>query len=161
MNMNAFLIPIVLQACGVLVLIAEIVLPSAGILTIIAASLIGYSLYLVFTDISNFAGMMFILADLIVLPVAVFAGFKLMASSPVTLKTTLSRAAGYSSQSEALAAYLGKTGTAITDLRPAGTARIEEKRVDVVSRGEYINKGSMVRVTAVEGNRVVVREISK
>lgn len=158
--MNTFLIPIVLQVCGALVLIAEIVLPSAGILTIIAASLIGYSLYMVFTGISTFAGVMFVLADLFVLPAVVFAGFKLMASSPVTLTTSLSREAGYSSQSEALAAYLGKTGTAITDLRPAGTARIEEKRVDVVSRGEYINKGSQVRVTAVEGNRVVVREIS-
>lgn len=158
--MNTFLIPIVLQVCGALVLIAEIVLPSAGILTIIAASLIGYSLYMVFTGISTFAGVMFVLADLFVLPAVVFAGFKLMASSPVTLTTSLSREAGFSSQPEALAAYLGKTGTAITDLRPAGTARIEEKRVDVVSRGEYINKGSQVRVTAVEGNRVVVREIS-
>ncbi len=159
--MKAFLVPVVLQALGVLVLIAEIVLPSAGILTIIAASLIGYSLYLVFTGISNFAGMMFILADLFILPAAVFAGFKLMALLPVTLKTSLSRAAGYSSQPEALAGWLGKTGEAITDLRPAGTARIDGKRVDVVSRGEYINKGSLIRVTAVEGNRVVVREISK
>lgn len=159
--MKAFLLPVVLQAMGALVLIAEFVLPSAGILTFIAASLIGYSLYIVFTDISTFAGMMFVLADLFVLPVAVFAGFKLMASSPVTLKTALSRDAGYTSQSEALAGWLGKTGEAITDLRPAGTAKIEGKRVDVVSRGEYINKGSLIRVTAVDGNRVVVREISK
>lgn len=159
--MKVFLLPVVLQAMGALVLIAEFVLPSAGILTFIAASLIGYSLYIVFTDISTFAGMMFVLADLFVLPVAVFAGFKLMASSPVTLKTALSRDAGYTSQSEALAGWLGKTGEAITDLRPAGTAKIEGKRVDVVSRGEYINKGSLIRVTAVDGNRVVVREISK
>lgn len=159
--MKAFFLPVVLQAIGALVLIAEFILPSAGILTFIAASLIGYSLYIVFTDISTFAGMMFVLADLFVLPAVVFAGFKLMASSPVTLNTSLSRDAGYTSQSEALAGWLGKTGEAITDLRPAGTAKIEGKRVDVVSRGEYIGKGSLIRVTAVDGNRVVVREISK
>jgi membrane-bound ClpP family serine protease len=159
--MKVFLLPVVLQAMGAIVLIAEFVLPSAGILTFIAASLIGYSLYIVFTDISTFAGMMFVLADLFVLPAAVFAGFKIMASSPVTLKTALSRDAGYTSQSESLAGWLDKTGEAITDLRPAGTAKIEGKRVDVVSRGEYINKGSLIRVTAVDGNRVVVREISK
>jgi membrane-bound ClpP family serine protease len=159
--MKALWIPILLQALGALVLIAEFVLPSAGILTIIAASLIGYSLYMVFTDISTFAGYMMILADLFVLPAVVFVGFKIMASSPVTLKTSLSREAGYTSQSEALAGWLGKTGEAITDLRPAGTAKIEGKRVDVVSRGEYIGKGSQIRVTAVDGNRVVVREISK
>jgi membrane-bound ClpP family serine protease len=159
--MNAFLFPVVLQVLGALVLIAEFVLPSAGILTIIAASLIGYSLYMVFTGISTFAGYMFILADIFLLPVVVFAGFKLMASSPVTLKSSLSRDAGYSSQSETLIGWLDKTGEAITDLRPAGTARIDGKRVDVVSRGEYISKGSLVRVTTVDGNRVVVREISK
>jgi membrane-bound ClpP family serine protease len=159
--MNAFLLPVVLQVLGALVLIAEFVLPSAGILTVIAASLIGYSLYMVFTGISTFAGYMFILADIFLLPVVVFAGFKLMASSPVTLKSSLSRDAGYSSQSETLTGWLDKTGEAITDLRPAGTARIDGKRVDVVSRGEYISKGSLVRVTTVDGNRVVVREISK
>jgi membrane-bound ClpP family serine protease len=159
--MNAFLLPVVLQVLGALVLIAEFVLPSAGILTVIAAFLIGYSLYMVFTGISTFAGYMFILADIFLLPVVVFAGFKLMASSPVTLKSSLSRDAGYSSQSETLTGWLDKTGEAITDLRPAGTARIDGKRVDVVSRGEYISKGSLVRVTTVDGNRVVVREISK
>jgi membrane-bound ClpP family serine protease len=159
--MNAFLFPVVLQVLGALVLIAEFVLPSAGILTVIAAFLIGYSLYMVFTGISTFAGYMFILADIFLLPVVVFAGFKLMASSPVTLKSSLSRDAGYSSQSETLTGWLDKTGEAITDLRPAGTARIDGKRVDVVSRGEYISKGSLVRVTTVDGNRVVVREISK
>jgi membrane-bound ClpP family serine protease len=159
--MNAFLLPVVLQVLGALVLIAEFVLPSAGILTVIAAFLIGYSLYMVFSGISTFAGYMFILADIFLLPAVVFAGFKLMASSPVTLKTSLSRDAGYSSQSEILAGWLGKTGEAITDLRPAGTAKIDGNRVDVVSRGEYISKGSMVRVTMVDGNRVVVREISK
>lgn len=159
--MNAFLIPVVLQVMGALVLIAEFILPSAGILTIIAAALIGYSLYMVFTDISTFAGYMFILADIFVLPAVVFAGFKLMASSTMTLKTSLTREAGYSSQSETLAGWLGKTGEAVTDLRPAGTARIDGKRVDVVSRGEYITRGSMIRVSAVDGNRVVVREITK
>ncbi len=159
--MNPFLFPVILQVLGALVLIAEFVLPSAGILTVIAASLIGYSLYMVFTGISTFAGYMFILADIFVLPAVVFAGFKLMAASPVTLKTSLSRAAGYSSQAEILSGWLNKTGEAITDLRPAGTARIDGKRVDVVSRGEYISKGSLIRVTTVEGNRVVVREISK
>ena len=53
---------------------------------------------------------------------------------------------------------LERTGTALTTLRPAGTALIEGKRVDVVTEGQLIERGAAVRVVAVEGLRVVVRE---
>jgi membrane-bound serine protease (ClpP class) len=57
----------------------------------------------------------------------------------------------------ALAVRIGEEGEALTLLRPAGTARIGERRVDVVSEGDYIAAGSRVRVTQVEGIRVVVK----
>jgi membrane-bound ClpP family serine protease len=156
---DKLVLPIVLQLAGVLVVIAEVVIPSAGILSIIAAGLIGYSIYLVFTGISSAAGMVFIAGDIIALPVVLVVGLKLLAKSPATLKTSLSRSQGFTSQSEELAGYKGKTGKAITDLRPAGAATIEDQRVDVVSRGEYIEKGASVLVLAVDGNRVVVKKI--
>ena len=52
---------------------------------------------------------------------------------------------------------LGETGVALTDLRPAGTAHIALRRVDVTSEGGYVAKGSDVTVVRVEGNRVTVR----
>jgi membrane-bound serine protease (ClpP class) len=55
---------------------------------------------------------------------------------------------------------LEKTGTALTPLRPAGTAVIDGKRVDVVTEGQMIERGTPVRVIAVEGMRVVVREFN-
>jgi membrane-bound serine protease (ClpP class) len=55
---------------------------------------------------------------------------------------------------------LEKTGTALTPLRPAGSAVIDGKRVDVVTEGPMIERGTPVRVIAVEGLRVVVREFS-
>jgi len=157
--MSKLILPILLQLAGVLVVIAEIVIPSAGILAVLACSLIGYSIYLVFTSISSSAGMAFIVVDIIAFPVVLMVGLKLLVKSPVTLKTELSRAEGYSSQSEELLAYQGKTGTAMSDLRPAGAAIIENQRVDVVSRGEYIEKGATIVVLAIDGNRVVVKKI--
>ena len=53
---------------------------------------------------------------------------------------------------------LNHTGTALSALRPAGTAMIEGKRVDVVTEGQMIEPGAIIRVVAVEGMRVVVRE---
>lgn len=143
------------------VLIAEIIIPSGGILGVITVGLMGYSLYLVFTTISTFAGMVFVIADIIMFPVVLFVGIKLLAKSPATLKTSLSKANGFSSQSEELIEFLGLTGMAVTDLRPAGTAMINNQRVNVVSRGEYLDKGTKIVVLEVEGNRVVVKQAEK
>jgi membrane-bound serine protease (ClpP class) len=54
---------------------------------------------------------------------------------------------------------LNQTGTALTRLRPSGTAVINGRRVDVVSEGMMIERGQPVRVVAVEGLRVVVRAV--
>ena len=51
------------------------------------------------------------------------------------------------------------TGTALTILRPSGTALIDGRRVDVVTDGVLIEKGTPVKVVAVEGLRVVVRAV--
>lgn len=151
--------PIILQIAGILVLLAEVVLPSGGVLTILAVGLFGYSLYSVFTEVAMSIGMMFVVADIIILPIVLIAGLKLLAYSPVALRKSLKKTEGVTSQSEKLAGYMGKTGQTITHLRPAGTAFIDGRRVDVVSRGEFIEKERPVTVIAVEGNRVVVREV--
>uniref|UniRef100_UPI00406CB53D NfeD family protein n=1 Tax=Peribacillus sp. FSL E2-0159 TaxID=2975289 RepID=UPI00406CB53D len=54
---------------------------------------------------------------------------------------------------------LGVEGKALTDLRPSGTALVKEERVDVVTEGSFISKGSSIIIIKVEGSRVVVREI--
>ena len=155
---DSLLLPIILQLVGVVVIIAEIILPSGGILSIVALGVFGYSLFIVFNEISMIIGFSFVAADLILIPVLVIVGLKLLARSPVTLRKTLSRKEGVSSQSSELESYVGTQGNAVTDLRPAGIAVINGKRVDVVTRGEYLEKDSAIFVTAVTGNQIIVRK---
>jgi membrane-bound serine protease (ClpP class) len=54
---------------------------------------------------------------------------------------------------------VNRTGTALTTLRPSGTALIDGKRVDVVADGSLIEQGTTIKVVAVEGLRVVVRAV--
>jgi membrane-bound ClpP family serine protease len=54
---------------------------------------------------------------------------------------------------------LNGTGVALTQLRPSGTASIDGKRVDVVTEGGLIERGTKVKVVAVEGTRIVVRVV--
>lgn len=71
----------------------------------------------------------------------------------------LSAAEGFAAAPESDMQWLGKTGKATSPLRPAGIADIDGRRVDVVSDGEHIDAGQAVRVTRVDGNRIVVRHI--
>lgn len=54
---------------------------------------------------------------------------------------------------------LNQTGTTFTTLRPSGTAIIAGKRIDVVTEGALLEKGTAIKVVAIEGLRVVVRAI--
>ncbi len=151
-------VPVFLQLVGILVIIAEIIIPSGGILSILATGLFGYSLYLVFTNISASAGMVFVLADLFIVPILVYFGIKFLAKSPVTLRTKLSKEDGVTVQSPDQNDFLGSLGLAITDLRPSGVARIKDERLDVVTRGEYLENQTEIIVIAIRGNQIIVKQ---
>ena len=55
-----------------------------------------------------------------------------------------------------LSYFIGRTGAAHTPLRPAGIADLDGVRLNVVTEGDYIEKGAPVRVVRVSGNRIVV-----
>jgi len=156
--MSPLIQAVMLQVLVVGVIIAEIFIPSGGLLSALAIGLLGYSLYVVFTDVSVMAGYIFIAADVVMLPVLIIFGLKMLARSPVTLRKNLSRENGVTSQAPELLEYLGKEGVTLTDLHPGGTARISGRRVDVVSRGEYLEKDTHVIVWKVTGNQIIVRK---
>lgn len=73
------------------------------------------------------------------------------------LETGLPAGGGYATAQEGDTRWLGKAGTTLSPLRPAGIAEIEGERVDVVSEGEFIPFGAAIVVIRVDGNRIVVR----
>ena len=64
---------------------------------------------------------------------------------------------GEDRESERRAKYLGKTGVAVTPLRPTGVARIDGERIEVATEGDFIAAGSNVRVVAMDRRRFFVR----
>lgn len=56
-------------------------------------------------------------------------------------------------------ATIGEQGVSLTMLRPAGKARLNNRVVDVVSEGPFIAADAEVEVIAVQGNRIVVRQV--
>ncbi|MBR1729888.1 MAG: hypothetical protein IJ728_10240 [Selenomonadaceae bacterium] len=54
---------------------------------------------------------------------------------------------------------VGAIAVCSTDLHPAGTVIVEGEPIDVVTEGDFVTKGDIVKVIKVEGSRVVVRRI--
>lgn len=50
----------------------------------------------------------------------------------------------------------GDEGTALTELRPAGSALFFDKKYDVLTSGEFIDKNSCIKVLRLEGNKIIV-----
>ena len=138
----------------------ELITPTVGIFGFLGTVMIFASLFFILgSDMTA----LFELAGAVVCTVVflAFVGSRLPQSrllAKVTLKNRSTRESGYESQTDK-SDYIGKNGTTLTPLRPAGTVRIDKKRVDAVSRGDYIDKDVPVRVIEAEGMRVVVETI--
>ncbi|MEK7485343.1 MAG: NfeD family protein [Planctomycetota bacterium] len=63
-----------------------------------------------------------------------------------------------SQQFSALTNLMGKSGVCDTELRPAGRVEIEKNFYDVVSTGDFIERGEKVRVIDVSSNRIMVEK---
>lgn len=79
-------------------------------------------------------------------------------SKLLLLRTSTAKEEGYSSVNT-YDNLIGKTGKAITKLRPTGTAEINGEKYDVITDGEFISDGSPIKVVKVEGFRIIVEEV--
>jgi membrane-bound serine protease (ClpP class) len=78
--------------------------------------------------------------------------------SRLVLMESTDRNTGYTS-AKSLDDLLGMEGVTITPLRPSGVVLVEDRRVDVISDGEFVENGARVRVVDTGSSRVVVKKI--
>jgi membrane-bound serine protease (ClpP class) len=164
---------IVVFVIGITLILVELfVLPGFGIagisgivLTILAlvASLVG-NVGFAFPPLMRFApavGTLAVtLAMLVVLAMTVGRLLpKAERFSTLVLTPELTSAAGYTS-AETHAEFLGQTGITITPLRPSGAMELGERRIDVITAGEFVDQGVNVKVVDVRGSRVEVRPVT-
>ncbi|WP_412917815.1 NfeD family protein [Meiothermus sp.] len=148
---------VILLFAGLLLVAFELfVTPGFGIPGLVGLGLIGASIYFTFGDEALQVGSYAIIG----LVLGLFLMFRYLpkgrAARPFVLSSAVEEKAPPRNELESL---LGAIGVALTDLRPAGTAQFGERRVDVVTSGEFIDRGQTIRVIQVEGPRVVVRRV--
>jgi membrane-bound serine protease (ClpP class) len=153
---------------GGLILIAleAFVFPGFGIAGILGMLGVGSSIYLsMVSHMSSAADLTTAAGTIAVSALAILViGWALLRHLPrstrfgksgIMLPDATSRETGYLS-SAVRDELVGATGIALTDLRPAGAARVGEERLDVVADSDWIPAGTPVRVVRAEGYRHVV-----
>ena len=110
-------------------------------------------------DTAGLAVRPIMISMLMTLIIAAFALKRLPRSTTWQKVVLTEEEAGYQAVSEENVSLAGKSGKAVTDLRPGGTAEIDGQRLSVTTEGDFLDKNTDVEVVEVEGNRIVVRKI--
>ncbi len=153
---------VVLLITGIAAILLEFFIPSFGLIGIIGAGSIIGSIITAF-NFSKLAGSVFLTASLIIVPVMIIIFFRIFPKTLIGKKLILHRnfdkAEGFESTAFDYSIIAGKTGTAVTDLRPSGIAIIDDKKYSVVTGGEYIKKEKEICVVKTEGSKITVAEV--
>ena len=150
-----------LYLVGLVLICLEVFVPG-GILGTIGFLLIVGSIWVAFVRLGTVGGSYFLVGGLVLAMASVYVvmrfGTKTRLSGKMFLQSTEK---GFRTISENLEDLQGRTGISLTTLRPSGKAMIDGRKVNVVTEGMFISKGSKIKVVMVEGNRVVVRGIEE
>ncbi len=149
---------LILLVAGVGFLVGEIFHPGFGLPGILGLLCLGFDILISAQTVAQ-GLLMTAIAAVIVLVIFLVGASLISKGKLLPKKLVLSEENGSGEgfvSGDGDGALLGQTGMAMTVLRPAGIAEIGGKRLDVVTRGEFIPEGAALRVEAVEGSRIVV-----
>jgi membrane-bound serine protease (ClpP class) len=152
---------IILAVFGIVMIAMEVILPG-GVLGVVGAITIGVSLFLTATS-PGLASIgpdgRFLLGGGILLGSALLLGLWLryFTRASFVKKHLLEGDIDGTSNYDKYQQLLELTGIAETDLRPAGKARLDGTKHDVLAETGMISSGTKVKVVKVEGSRVIVR----
>ncbi|MCX6968809.1 MAG: hypothetical protein NTV93_01470 [Verrucomicrobia bacterium] len=146
---------IVLVVVGFLMIAAEVFVPGLVLGTLGGLCLIG-AVVLCYVSYGALLGTV-AFASLAVLSIlGFFLWLRLFPHTPLGKKMMLNKSLA-SRNSLPTSNLIGETGEAVTPLRPAGTAIIHGRRMDVVAESGLIESGEKITVVSQEGIRIVVR----
>ena len=154
---------IILFAIGLLLLLAEVFfIPGFGLAGIGGVAAILASIFLTFGNMVQAT-----YSILIALGVSVIGFFLLIKYIPSTrtwrkfvLSTEQKKELGYTVGTKDLKRLTGKEGIAITPLRPSGIVEVNGKKLNALTRGEYVDSNTKIKIISVEGNKIVVEAVN-
>jgi membrane-bound serine protease (ClpP class) len=171
----AEVLDLLLILTGITLIIFEVfVIPGFGLAGVAGFACLTAGLYLTLTNVTipqyswdydRLAEVAWtFIMGLVAFTVFVFVTLRVFPQTPfyrmVVLGTTQDTDLGFTAQTAEMAlAAVGLEGVTSSMLRPAGKGRFNGKLFDIVSRGDFLDKGVPVRIVRAEGNRYVVEAV--
>ncbi|HEY9068645.1 MAG TPA: NfeD family protein [Candidatus Ozemobacteraceae bacterium] len=154
---------VLLFGVGLLLLLAEVfVIPGFGITGISGILAMCAGLVITFGGIytATYAIAKIIALSIVMIILLYNLGPRLKLFDRFILKEAMTTEAGFVAvDAHAFDKLLHLEGLTVSPCRPAGIVRIGQDKYDVSSDGEFIERGRPVTVIAVEGTKIVVREV--
>ena len=157
-----WLIPIIICVLvGVVLLVVEMFMPGFGIPGLSAGVLLLAGIVMTWYEYGAKIGLAMSVAVLALMGIVISISLKSVKNGKLA-KTdlTLDGAVNDGGQNERarMQRLVGLEGTALTALRPVGAAEFECGKMNVQSDGEFIEKGTAVKVLRVSGTTVYVKK---
>jgi membrane-bound serine protease (ClpP class) len=150
---------VVLMVAGLVFLGAEIfVIPGFGIAGVVGLASLVAGVVLGWIQLGAFWGFTLLLVSGVATVAALWVVFKTDAGQKLMLGDSLTNTVAVNDEGSAL---LHAEGVAVTNLRPSGSADFGDARLQVETEGEFVPRGSKVRVVAVVMGRVVVEAVDE
>ena len=132
-----------LLVAGIALLLAEVFLPGMvagvlGVVCLLGAAVVG------FAEFGPKVGSLILMAELLAGTVLTILWMRYFPKTAAHASTETQK-------------WVGHEGTALTDLRPSGAARLNGEKVDVITTGDHLESGTRVKVVRVDGPSIFVR----
>lgn len=152
--MEGLLLALVLLVVGFALLAIEaFIIPGFGMFGIAGLLVVGGGCWVAWAQ----GGMLIGIASVAISVVVLAGGIWLLSRTRAGKRMVLTQEIdGESTDREDMEHMLGARGTATSDLRPSGTAQFGSQRLQVMTDGEYVNKGTAIEVVRVGTNTLVV-----
>jgi membrane-bound ClpP family serine protease len=154
-----------LYAVGIGMLIAEIFIPSHGVLTFAGLGMIVWAVVRTFMFGGQSAGVVAVLACLILLPVFAYLCVKFWPHTPIGRRIAppnpVATADYVGVPVVELGRYVGQTGRAISALRPVGLCEFDGRRFSCVAEFGMVDANATVVATGLSGGNLRVRVVEQ
>ena len=140
---------------GVVLLLAEMFLPGMvagvlGVVCLLGAAVVG------FAEFGPKTGSLILMAELLAGTILTLLWMRYFPKTPLGKKYVLDSST-ISHAPVTARGWVGREGVALSDLRPAGSARVQDEKIDVISTGEHVGAGPRIKIVRVDGPSVFVR----
>ncbi len=143
---------------GVALLVLEVFVPGFGLPGISGLILLSVGIVITWNTYGSVAGLAVTLIALALAGISISVSIKSAATGKLSKSALILNRVTQPMEHEDTEELIGKEGITATVLNPVGIAEFDGVRLNVVSEGSYMAKGAKVRITQIDGAKIIVRE---